>query len=106
MIITGLTSKSYQDILNEKIFSPLGMTNSFVDFNEKKENVTTPGYTRALKKVEPWTFSSFKGSEGIKSSAEDFCDSEFCAYSSPFQGSLACKEQREAQTNIHEQMWE
>ena len=71
MIITGLTSKSYQDILNEKIFSPLGMTNSFVDFNEKKENVTTPGYTRALKKVEPWTFSSFKGSEGIKSSAAD-----------------------------------
>jgi len=71
MIISRLTSKSYQDVLTEKIFFPLGMTNSFVDFNEKKENVTTTGYNRALKRVEPWTFSSFKGSEGLKSSAAD-----------------------------------
>jgi CubicO group peptidase (beta-lactamase class C family) len=71
LIINKVTSKSYQDVLTEKIFMPLGMSNSFVDFSEKKENVITPGYSRALKRVQPWTFSAFKASEGIKSSATD-----------------------------------
>jgi serine-type D-Ala-D-Ala carboxypeptidase/endopeptidase len=71
IIINKVTSKSYQDALTAKIFRPLDMSNSFVDFSEKKENVTIAGYSRALKPVQPWTFSAFKASEGIKSSACD-----------------------------------
>ena len=71
IIINKVTLKSFQDALTEKIFMPLAMSNTFVDFSEKKENVIISGYSRALKQVQPWTFSAFKASEGIKSSASD-----------------------------------
>ncbi len=71
LILKKRTSKSLQDLMEEKIFSPLGMSDSFIDFPEKKENVISPGYDRAQKPVQPWTFSSFKASEGIKLSADD-----------------------------------
>lgn len=70
-VINEVTGKSLQDAMNEKLFSPLNMSNSFVDFPEQKENYLTPGYDRAQKICLPWTFSSFKSSEGAKSTIED-----------------------------------
>lgn len=71
IIIEKVTDMSYQDVIEEKIFSKLNMTNSFVDFPEKKENLLCPGHDRSKKNTTPWTFASFKGSEGVKSSSED-----------------------------------
>lgn len=71
VIINSVTGKSYQDVLNELIIKPLGMNATFTDFPEKRQNYIAPGYDRALKKVTPWTYSSFKGSEAIKTSPAD-----------------------------------
>ncbi len=71
IIIANITQKSFQDIMVEKIWAPLEMENTFADFAEKKENIIVPGYDRAQKTTTPWSFGSFKGSEGIKTTSED-----------------------------------
>ncbi len=71
MIIQSISGVAYQDLLNEKIFSPLKMAHTFADFPEEKLSLLVPGYDRAQKKVNPWTFASFKGSEAIKTSPND-----------------------------------
>ena len=71
VILAKVTGKSLQDNLSENIFEPLGMENTFVDFPEKKTDILTPGYDKAMKTVSPWTFASFKASEGLKSTAAD-----------------------------------
>jgi len=71
LIIQHITNKSLEDVLQEKIFKPLQLENTFLDFPEKKENLICPGYDRSQKVTPPWTFASFKASEGIKSTPED-----------------------------------
>ena len=71
LIIEKCTGRLYGDVLQEKIFNPLGMKSSFIDFPENKNNIITPGYDKSTKLVSPWTFASFKASEGAKSSLQD-----------------------------------
>ena len=71
IILKNISGISYQDLLHEKIFSKLKMNNTFADYPEEKLSLLTPGYDRALKKVNPWAFASFKGSEGVKTTAND-----------------------------------
>ncbi len=71
LIIEKITGKKYNDVLNDEIFLPYKMTQSFVDFPEQKQDLIAPGYDRAQKKVAPWTYSSFKASEGLKTSMHD-----------------------------------
>ncbi|MBK8627155.1 MAG: beta-lactamase family protein [Saprospiraceae bacterium] len=71
LIIERATGKSFQDVMDEKVFKPLTMNHTFIDFPEQKENLINPGYDRSKKLVNPWTFQSFKASEGVKSSSND-----------------------------------
>ncbi|MBK9253960.1 MAG: beta-lactamase family protein [Saprospiraceae bacterium] len=66
-----IAGKNFGDLLSEYIFMPLSMHNSFVEFPEKRSNLITEGHSRAGKLTTPWNFSSFKGSEGVKSSMSD-----------------------------------
>lgn len=72
-IIENVTNRNFGDVLEEKIFKPLGMLNSFIDFKENRTKVLTPGFDRAMRIAKPWTFNSFKGSEALKSSNNDIC---------------------------------
>jgi beta-lactamase class C len=49
------------------------MQNSFIDFKEKRDLVVTTGYDRAKRTTKPWSFTSFKASESLKSTNEDMC---------------------------------
>ncbi len=69
LILERNSGMSFHDLMTTQIFNPLNMSNSFIDFYEDKN--ITPGYNRAMRKVKPWSFSSFAGSEGIKSTVED-----------------------------------
>lgn len=71
VIIENITNKSFQDVIKDEIFAPLQMDASFVDFTENKDNIITPGFDRSTLSTQPWTFSSFKASEGIKSNSTD-----------------------------------
>jgi len=71
IIIETVTGKKYNDVLYEEILRPNKMTQTFVDFPEQKLDFISPGYDRAQRKVAPWTFNSFKASEGLKTSMGD-----------------------------------
>ena len=71
ILIETTTGLSFGDALDLYVFQAIGMTNSFIDFKEKKQDVLTPGIDRSLMLTQPWTFSSFAGSEGLKSTASD-----------------------------------
>jgi serine-type D-Ala-D-Ala carboxypeptidase/endopeptidase len=61
----------FNSALDSFLFKNLNLKNTFVDLKENKENVISPGFDRSLNLVNPWTFASFAGSEGIKSNASD-----------------------------------
>lgn len=69
IILEEHSGMAFHDLMKQQIFDPLKMDHSFVDFSENR--IITPGYNRAMRKVKPWSFASFSGSEGIKSTAED-----------------------------------
>jgi len=64
-------NRSYESLLQEYVFIPLAMEDSFVEHNELNSIRITQGYDRANRTVSPWRFQSFSGSEGVKSSASD-----------------------------------
>jgi CubicO group peptidase (beta-lactamase class C family) len=71
IVIESATNLEYEELLKKFLFDPLEMENSFVHFKEKKQNVVTIGVDRTTENTKPWTFSSFAGSEGIKTTASD-----------------------------------
>lgn len=71
ILLERATGKEYGQLLTEYLFSGLDMQSSFVDFKEEIDSVLTPGYDRASRLAEPWQFSSFAASEGVKSTAAD-----------------------------------
>ena len=64
-------NRSYGSLLQEYLFNPLLLDDSFVDASELNSIRITQGYDRANRPVSPWNFQSFLGSEGLKSSARD-----------------------------------
>ncbi len=72
-VIEFVTKKPYERILNEYIIGPLDLKNTFVSLSEDKVNSLVEGYDRAGRIARPWSFASFIGSEGLKSSASDLC---------------------------------
>jgi CubicO group peptidase (beta-lactamase class C family) len=71
LVIEKVTGKLFGDVLNEKIFDPIKMESSFIDLPEQKNDIITPGYNRAEKFTQPWIFSSFRASDGMKTSMVD-----------------------------------
>lgn len=71
IILESATNKSYGALLEEYILGPLFLDDSFVFFKERKDDILTPGYDRAGRLTDPWTFASFGASEGLKTSVTD-----------------------------------
>lgn len=70
-VIHRVTGMDFNDVVYEYLSEPLQLDNTFVDFPEQKENYIAPGYDKSGSQVKPWTFSSFRASEGIKTSSRD-----------------------------------
>ncbi len=71
LAITGKENKSYEALLQERIFGPLGMKNSSTDFGRVRGNLVTG----LLKEGEPspsWDMHALNPAGGIKTSVEDF----------------------------------
>ncbi len=71
IIIEKATRKRYETNLREKLFDPLNLDNTFVQFSENNTEKLSTGFDRAHRKTQAWDFKSFAGSEGLKSSAQD-----------------------------------
>lgn len=70
IIAEQASNQEFEQIMQKLVLDPIGMTQTFVDFPEDKQ-VHTQGYSRGNSKVDPWDFSSFSASEGIKSNLID-----------------------------------
>ena len=81
IVIESATGLTFGDALDNFVLQPLGMSNSFVDFREQKNDVVTAGIDRSLTAAQPWIFESFSASEGIKSTAADLL-----SFAKPFLG--------------------
>ncbi len=71
LIIQRATQMSIEDALQYYLAQPLKMSSTFIDFTENKSEAATIGYDRMRKPTMPWTFASFKASEGIKTNLDD-----------------------------------
>ncbi len=71
LVVESVCNCTYNDAIDQFLFKPLVMNNSFIDLKEKKENVISPGVDRTSTLVNPWAFGSFAASEGVKTSALD-----------------------------------
>jgi CubicO group peptidase (beta-lactamase class C family) len=63
--------KPYETLLQERIFTPLGMKNSFVDIPKSAQNRLSNGHNIELTPVPHWDFDVLAGAGAITSSADD-----------------------------------
>jgi CubicO group peptidase (beta-lactamase class C family) len=69
IIAEKISGLPFNDVMQNQIFEPAGMQNTFIDFPETEK--LSPGYDRSGKATQSWRFASFKGSEALKSTAAD-----------------------------------
>ena len=65
------TGRAYEDLLQEKILTPLKMDDSFVHSSQKPDKTPSPGFSISGNLVPVLKFQSFAASEGVKSSMND-----------------------------------
>jgi len=62
---------SFENVLMKELIHPIGLENTKIELSDEEKNQMASGYNIAGKPVDPWTFQSFKASEGLKSTAKD-----------------------------------
>ncbi|MDI9358706.1 MAG: serine hydrolase domain-containing protein [Phycisphaerales bacterium] len=70
LIIEKITGMSLPDYLNDSIFKPLGMKNTYV-FSEKNKDAYTPSYTRSLVPYSLRKLDCVYGDKNVYSTARD-----------------------------------
>ena len=69
--IQRVMKKGYENALLEKILQPLGMTDTGIELSDNQVKRLAAGYSVSGMRTPMWDFSSFKASEGLKSTAKD-----------------------------------
>ncbi len=72
LVISNATGKSLNQVFQEKLFDPLGMTDTQLgSLTAEQKKRMVQGYSISGKETRLWRFQSFLGSEGLKSTAND-----------------------------------
>lgn len=69
--IESSQNTSFEKLLTDKILVPIKMSDTRVELSENQKKRLAIGYTTSGQSTPPWTFQSFKASEGLKSTAKD-----------------------------------
>jgi len=105
IILEKATGLSFDALMDQYLFVPMGLDQSFVFFREKKEDIVTTGYDRAGRETKPWEFASFGASEGVKSNAKDlltFMKINLGLIDHPYSEIFENNHQKEVDTNFNE----
>jgi D-alanyl-D-alanine-carboxypeptidase/D-alanyl-D-alanine-endopeptidase len=70
-ILTLIDQKTYQQMLQDRICSKLGMKNTVVTLNDSQKRMLASGHSVTGRKVSAWDFLVLEGAGAIKSNAED-----------------------------------
>ncbi|MEM6831772.1 MAG: serine hydrolase domain-containing protein [Bacteroidota bacterium] len=65
------SGQSYDDLLQHYLFDPMGLQSTSVDINENMLSRLAQGYDVSGDPVKPWSFMTYAGSLGLKSTTED-----------------------------------
>lgn len=74
LIISRIDGKPFSKVLEERIFSPFGMSNTYLDIGRKSEEVLATGYFAILERLFPmpnWNYSLLQGAGGVVSNVSD-----------------------------------
>jgi CubicO group peptidase (beta-lactamase class C family) len=71
MAIESSQNSSFEKLLTDKILAPIEMNDTRIELSEDQKKRLATGYTTSGQSTPPWTFQSFKASEGLKSTAQD-----------------------------------
>jgi len=64
-------NQNFEQVLATKILNPIGLNDTRIKLSEDQQKRLATGYTTSGHSTPPWTFQSFKASEGLKSTAKD-----------------------------------
>jgi CubicO group peptidase (beta-lactamase class C family) len=70
-LLSRITGKSYEALLDESVCKPLGLRNTFVTIDSMRMRTLVPGRDPQGNAVPNWELNALVGGGGIKSSAED-----------------------------------
>jgi serine-type D-Ala-D-Ala carboxypeptidase/endopeptidase len=62
---------SYEELVQQRVLDPLGMTSTSVQFSEAQKRRLAQGHTRALEPAKNWDLAVLAGAGGLRSSASD-----------------------------------
>ena len=63
--------QSFETLLKNEILNPIGLSDTRIELSEEQQQRLATGYNTGGQATQPWTFQSFKASEGLKSTAKD-----------------------------------
>ena len=70
-VVADCWGKSYEDVLQARIFAPLKLNDTRITLNDAMRERMVPGYDATGKEVPVWDFDAFAGAGGIRSTAND-----------------------------------
>jgi D-alanyl-D-alanine-carboxypeptidase/D-alanyl-D-alanine-endopeptidase len=66
-----IDNKSYEQVISDRVFKPLGMSSSFVDVPDSHLAELSNGYDAGLKQAKHWQLPTLSGAGAIKSNIKD-----------------------------------
>ncbi|WP_339723838.1 serine hydrolase [uncultured Paraglaciecola sp.] len=70
-ILELIDNKTYQQVIYDRVFSPLGLASSFVDVPESHKALLSNGHDAGLNVVKHWQLPALAGAGAIKSNIKD-----------------------------------
>jgi D-alanyl-D-alanine-carboxypeptidase/D-alanyl-D-alanine-endopeptidase len=70
-ILSLIDNKSYEQVINDRVLKPLGMSHSFVDVPGLHLGLLSNGHDASLKQVKHWQLPTLAGAGAIKSNIQD-----------------------------------
>lgn len=71
MAIESCQDDSFEKLLTDRVLTPIELKDTRIELSENQKKRLATGYTTSGQSTPPWTFQSFKASEGLKSTAQD-----------------------------------
>ena len=64
-------NQNFENVLATRVLNPIGLNDTRIQLSKEQQKRLATGYTTSGHSTPPWTFQSFKASEGLKSTAKD-----------------------------------
>ena len=71
ILIERISNKTYAEVLQERLFDPLQMTDTKLQLSKEQNKRLAKGYNLGGNEIAPWEYQSFEAAVGLKSTVND-----------------------------------